>query len=110
MVLDCALQLLDVLGSTLAKGSLGLPVALLALFRGSIDGFATAFALLLLRVLLGICLRLARLRGVFDRRRRTLARVLCFAHGGRHSCYAIISHLRPPYPSYLGEGHRSAKK
>lgn len=37
MVLDGALELLDVLGATLAEGSLGLAVALLALFRSGID-------------------------------------------------------------------------
>lgn len=37
VVLDGALQLLDVLGAALAKGGLRLPVALLALFRGGID-------------------------------------------------------------------------
>src|SRR5690349_19348045 len=78
--------------------------------HGEAHGFATAFALLLLRIFLGICLRLARLGGVFDRGRRALARVLRFAHGSRHSCYAVISHLRPPYPSDQEEGHRSAKR
>ena len=33
MVLDGALELLDILGAALAEGSLGLPVALLALLR-----------------------------------------------------------------------------
>lgn len=36
MVLDGALELLDVLSSTLAKGGLGLPVSLLALLGGSV--------------------------------------------------------------------------
>jgi hypothetical protein len=36
MVLDGALKLLDVLGTALAEGSLGLAVALLALLRGGI--------------------------------------------------------------------------
>jgi hypothetical protein len=36
VVLDSALELLDVLGAPLAEGSLSLPVALLALFRGRI--------------------------------------------------------------------------
>ena len=34
---NCLLELLDVLCAALAKGGLGLAVALLALFRGSID-------------------------------------------------------------------------
>jgi hypothetical protein len=37
VVLDGALELLDVLCAALAKGGLGLAVALLALFRGGID-------------------------------------------------------------------------
>jgi hypothetical protein len=37
VVLDGALELLDVFGAALAEGSLGLAVALLALFRGGID-------------------------------------------------------------------------
>lgn len=37
VMLDGTLQLLDVLGATLAEGGLGLPVPLLALFRGGID-------------------------------------------------------------------------
>jgi hypothetical protein len=36
MVLDSALELLDVLGAALAEGCLGLAVALLALLRGGI--------------------------------------------------------------------------
>jgi hypothetical protein len=60
---------------------------------------ATAFALLLLGLLLGIWLRQARLRRRSDRRRRTIALGLCLAHGRRHGCYFTILHLRPAYPS-----------
>jgi hypothetical protein len=140
VVLDGALELLDVFGAALAEGSLGLAVALLALFRGGIDlgegelvqgararrlgvwrcgrvdgsgeahGFATAFALLLLRVLLGIGFGVARLGGRGNRRRGAVAQGVGLAHGGRHICYATIAHVRAPYPSVLIEGHRSAKR
>jgi hypothetical protein len=141
VVLDGALELLDVFGAALAEGSLGLAVALLALFRGGIDlgegelvqgararrlgveercrgvvgsgeahGFATAFSLLLLRVLLGIGFGLARLGGRGNRRRGAVAQGVGLAHGGRHICYATIAHVRAPYPSVLIEGHRSAKR
>lgn len=104
MVLDSALELLDVLGASFAEGCLGLPVALLALFRSRVYWFTPAFALLLLRVLLGICLGGLELGGRGDRARRTISRGLQLAHGSRHICYAIISHLRAKHPSGLIEG------
>jgi len=78
-------------------------------WTGKAHWFTAAFALLLLGLLVGICVGQARFRRRSDGRRGTVARSLRLAHGSRHICYETISHVRPPYPSVLIEGHRGAK-
>ena len=93
-----------VIGDSIAAAMTGKAIGIRKAHR-----FTAAFALLLLGLFLGICLRQTRFGRRSDRVGRTIARSLCLAHGGRHICYETISHLRPPYPSVQIEGHRGAK-
>lgn len=81
ILLDRRLKLLDVLGPALSEGSLRLSVALLTLFRRSVDRFASTFTLLRLGRLIGILRAGFLLRRRFHGARRAIARCFNLANG-----------------------------